>query len=205
MPAQRYELQDLLRLREMREDERLKELDTARATLAEAERRLAEAERALEEFRADKPATIDALYAAVLRQVVAQERLERLRQAVAELDAAELTLAREAETLARDAREKEAEIELYARERGQAMRELEEKKRAEIMAEILKEVENRAVAEGYDFVLDSSGKTMNDQPSLLRFPRKDDLTGAVIKKLNSTRTPGAAAPPAAAESVNPKP
>ena len=110
--------------------------------------------------------------------------------------------AREAENLARDAREKEAEIELYARERGQAMRELEEKKRAEIMAEILKEVENRAVAEGYDYVLDSSGRTMNGQPSVLRFPRGDDLTGAVIKKLNSTRTPGAAAPP---ESVNPKP
>ncbi len=96
--------------------------------------------------------------------------------------------ASEAETKMREAKEKAAEIELYATERSRAMRELEQKKRGEIMTEILKEIDSRAMAEGYDFVLDSSGRTLNDQPLVLRFPAGDDLTEAVIKKLNSTRT-----------------
>ena len=123
--------------------------------------------------------------------------------------------AAEAETKTREAKEKAAEIELYATERSQAMRELEERKRTEIMDEILREINSRAMAEGYDFVLDCSGRTLNDQPLVLRFPAEDDLTEAVIRKLNSTRTTPAeakektadqsAAPAAAPESANPQP
>ena len=46
----------------------------------------------------------------------------------------------------------------------------------------------RAVAEGYDFVLDSSGRTMNDQPTVLYYPERNNITDSVIRTLNRTRT-----------------
>ena len=105
MPPARYELQDLLTLREKREDKRLQELDAARKQLSEAERLLSEAEERLSAFRATKPDKVNALYAAVMRQVVSRGRLEQLKVAVAELDAEELALAHQVDQLreARDA------------------------------------------------------------------------------------------------------
>ncbi|WP_419647450.1 hypothetical protein, partial [Victivallis vadensis] len=46
----------------------------------------------------------------------------------------------------------------------------------------------RATAEGYDFVLDSSSKTLSEQPAVLLFPELDDLTSQVITELNRSRT-----------------
>ena len=41
---------------------------------------------------------------------------------------------------------------------------------------------------GYDYVFDSSGMTMNNQPALLVFPKSADMTEAIIKDLNYTNT-----------------
>ncbi len=113
---------------------------------------------------------------------------------------------------------RKAEIELYSSERATSMRKLEEGKRAEIMAEIKKEIERRAAAEGYTFVFDSSGRTLNEQPTLLAYPAGCDLTDAVIRELNRGRTepvpapalpvvskPSAAAPAASAATTEPNP
>ncbi|MPN10781.1 hypothetical protein SDC9_158078 [bioreactor metagenome] len=89
---------------------------------------------------------------------------------------------------AREIAAKEAELQLYAAERTRTMREVEQKKREEIMVDIYKEIDRRAAAEGFHFVLDSSGKTMNEQPTVLRFPASCDLTEAVIRELNRTMT-----------------
>ena len=85
-----------------------------------------------------------------------------------------------------DAVVKEAELKLYAAERLRTMRDAEQKKREEVFADIYKEIDRRAAAEGFTFVLDSSGKTMNEQPTVLRFPASCDLTEAVIRELNRT-------------------
>lgn len=85
-------------------------------------------------------------------------------------------------------REKEAEIKQFIQERSQDMRRLEAAKRAEIIREIRAEIRKRAAAEGFEYVFDNSGKTMNDQPSLLVFPAKYDITNSVIRELNRTRT-----------------
>ena len=45
-----------------------------------------------------------------------------------------------------------------------------------------------AMTEGYDFVFDCSGKTMNDQPSVLHYPPENNITDSVIRELNRTRT-----------------
>ncbi|WP_288514084.1 OmpH family outer membrane protein [uncultured Victivallis sp.] len=87
---------------------------------------------------------------------------------------------------AREVAAKEAELKLYAAERLRTMRDAEQKKREEVFADIYKEIDRRAAAEGFTFVLDSSGKTMNEQPTVLRFPASCDLTEAVIRELNRT-------------------
>ena len=69
------------------------------------------------------------------------------------------------------------------------------------VTEIKKEIERRAAAEGYSFVFDSSGRTLNEQPAVLFFPAGCDLTEAVIRELNRGRSGGPEAP-AATEPVS---
>jgi len=107
-------------------------------------------------------------------------------------------LGAEAVVKAKEVAAKEAELQLYVSERARTMREIELKKREEIMVDIRLEIDRRATAEGFDFVLDSSGRTMNEQPAVLRFPASCDLTEAVIRELNRAMTeekkPAAAEP-----------
>ena len=103
---------------------------------------------------------------------LAPEEMHKARQHAAKL---------EAELKALD-----TEIELYQENMVKSIRELEQRKRAEIVEDIAKCVRKRAAAEGYVYVFDSSGKTMNDQPALLVFPEGCDLTRVVIEDLNRT-------------------
>jgi len=108
-------------------------------------------------------------------------------------------------------RGKRAEIELYAKERGADMRKLEETKRSEIIAEIHKEAERRALAEGFAFVVDCSARSASNQPVFLIWPKETDISQEVIRELNRTRpvesttpaaapaTPPAGPPPGAAQ------
>ena len=86
-------------------------------------------------------------------------------------------------------RAKEAEIRLFVQERTRDMRRMESLKRTEILKEIRSGIRKIASAEGYEFVLDCSGRTMNDQPTVLHYPANCDITVSVIRALNSTRTP----------------
>jgi len=91
-----------------------------------------------------------------------------------------------AEDAAKAVRAKEAEIKLYTTESSREMRALENRKRAEIIADIRAEVKKRAAAEGYAFIFDCSGKTMNGEPALLVYPEKNNITKSVIRELNRT-------------------
>jgi Skp family chaperone for outer membrane proteins len=103
------------------------------------------------------------------------------------LDAAAREKARQdAENALRQLQLKKSEIQMYLLERRREMQELEKNKRQEIIADIQAEVRKRAAAGGYDYVFDSSGKTVNDQPALLIFPEKHDISEAVIRELNRT-------------------
>lgn len=84
--------------------------------------------------------------------------------------------------------EKRAEIELYTSGRAKDMQKLEADKRGEIMSDIRAELRRRAAAGGYDFVFDVSGKTTNNQPAILLYPEKHDLTREVINSLNRGAT-----------------
>lgn len=95
-------------------------------------------------------------------------------------------LRQDAAAALRRVKAKEAEIELFIAENKRDMVELENRKRQEIMSEIRREVSRRAAAEGYSFVLDSSGQTLNGQPALVIYPAKNDITESVLRELNRT-------------------
>ena len=124
-----------------------------------------------------------------LRTLKEEARAARLNSQNLALSEAERKAAvQNAEAKARQVSQKEAEIELYATEGSASLRKVEQQKREAIMAEIQQEIRRRAAAEGYAFVLDSSGKTMNEQPTLLIYPAATDFTEAVLVELNRTRT-----------------
>ena len=86
----------------------------------------------------------------------------------------------------RKVRAKEAEIQLYVNEVSRERKELESKKRAEIMADIHAEIKRRAAVRGFNFIIDKSGRTLNDQPALLLFTAGRDISDEVIRELNRT-------------------
>jgi len=134
-------------------------------------------------------------FLARLKKEAEEVRIQAANPALAQEE--RTRLGAEAVTKAKEVAAKEAELQLYVSERARTMREIEQKKREEIMGDIYKEINRRATAEGFDFVLDSSGKTMNEQPTVLRFPASCDLTEAVIRELN--RAMAEEKKPAAAE------
>ena len=98
----------------------------------------------------------------------------------------------------------ETEIAGYQESMVKSLRELEQTKRAEIVEDIRKAVRRRAAAEGYHYVFDSSGRTLNEQPALLLYPDNCDLTAVVIEDLNRTAVKPAPTPPKAAEPAKSK-
>ena len=103
------------------------------------------------------------------------------------LSASELANAKRlADDAIRKVKAKEAEIEVYTSQITREIRELENKKRQEIMADINAEVRRRAAVRGFNFVMDSSGKTLNGQPALVVVPAERDITAEVIRELNRT-------------------
>ena len=116
------------------------------------------------------------------------EQLQKDAQNPALAEAERTKLGAEAVVKAREVAAREAELQLYAAECTRIMREMEQKKREEIMADIYKEIDRRAAAEGFNFIFDSSGKTLNEQPMVLRFPASCDLTEVVIRELNRSKS-----------------
>lgn len=81
-------------------------------------------------------------------------------------------------------KQKERDINQYLTEKSRQFKELEDTKRTEITAEILGEVQRRATVDGYDIVLDYSGKTTSSLASVVFFKPNLDITDAVLEELN---------------------
>ena len=81
---------------------------------------------------------------------------------------------------------KERELALYTQERSRDFMRMMEEKKGEIVKDIRAMVNRLAAAGNYSYVLDCSGKTANDLPTVLVYPKKHDLSDAVIRELNRT-------------------
>ena len=83
-----------------------------------------------------------------------------------------------------EVKQKERDINQYLTEKSRQFKELEDTKRTEITAEILGEVQRQATVDGYDIVLDYSGKTTSSLASVVFFKPNLDITDAVLEELN---------------------
>ena len=79
---------------------------------------------------------------------------------------------------------KERELARYAAERSRDFQRMAEEKRNEIVQEIQTMIRRRAAAGNYTFVLDCSGKSANNLPVVLVYPKRNDISDAVIRELN---------------------
>lgn len=118
----------------------------------------------------------------------AARRAQAAAQNIA-ISAAERQKAQEnARTTARAVAAKKAEAELYAKERAMDMRALQNRKRAEVLNDIQKQINRSAAVLGYGFVFDRSGRTSNGRGALLVYPPQRDFTKHVITELNRNQT-----------------
>jgi outer membrane protein len=90
----------------------------------------------------------------------------------------------EAQDKYRQLKTKEAEYAQYNREKQTKLKEDYEAKRREIIDEIRGIVRKRAILEGFSLVLDASGKTLNNIPTLVYWDSSIDITDSVLTELN---------------------
>lgn len=81
-----YVLQDLLKIRLMREDRAAGELTAARDQVRLAEKDVAERERELHEYELTKEARRDRIYAAVMGRTVSRDEIDLAQEGVARID-----------------------------------------------------------------------------------------------------------------------
>ena len=93
----KYVLDKLLDIRKKREDELTQQLAKARSDLQIAEEQCEEAKRNLDDFVADMPEKKARLYATVMNIVVKREQLDKLKEALADLERQKLALAEKLE------------------------------------------------------------------------------------------------------------
>jgi Skp family chaperone for outer membrane proteins len=84
----------------------------------------------------------------------------------------------------RQLKDKEAEIERYKREKRIQIRNQEVKLRKGILLEIRKAIARYAKQNGFTLVLDASGKTLNDIPSVLYYKTELDFTDEILAIIN---------------------
>jgi Skp family chaperone for outer membrane proteins len=84
----------------------------------------------------------------------------------------------------RQMKDKDAEIEQYKREKRMQMRNKEMKLRKDILLEIRKAIAKYAKNRDFTLVLDASGRTLNDIPSVLYFKTKIDFTSEILDIIN---------------------
>ena len=82
-----YALQDLLRIRMMREDRASAELVAARQEVVRAEQQLEERKNELRQFEATKEERRDRIFAAVVGHSITREELDQALEGVARIDA----------------------------------------------------------------------------------------------------------------------
>lgn len=84
----------------------------------------------------------------------------------------------------RQLKDKENEIERYKREKRIQMRNQEIKLRKSILLEIRQAIVKYAKKHGFTLVLDASGRTLNDIPSVLYFKTEVDFTDEILAIIN---------------------
>ena len=81
---------------------------------------------------------------------------------------------------------RQSELKKYNQSRAEQLRNVYEKQRNDILEEIRKVVQTRAVLLGYHLVLDRSGSTSNEISAVVYYMPQMDITQSVLDELNKT-------------------
>lgn len=84
----------------------------------------------------------------------------------------------------RELQAKDVEIQQYNQQKRRFLIEEYEKIRKGLIDEIKKVIQSRAKREGFSLVLDYSGNTQNNMPSVIYFSPNMDITAQIIKEIN---------------------
>ncbi len=84
----------------------------------------------------------------------------------------------------RQIKEKENEIKQYQQKKQIELREEYEQMRNKLLEKIKQEVKRQCILKGYNIVIDSSGRTLNNIPALIYVSPTLDITDTVLKELN---------------------
>lgn len=120
-------------------------------------------------------------------QLALQEEFKSLRDASQNIAYSETE--RESKRLAaqdkyRQLKSKEMELEQYQREKRMQIRDMEAKMRKELITEIRKSIAKYAKENNFTLILDSSGKTLNNIPSVIYFKTEMDITDIILEIIN---------------------
>ena len=90
----------------------------------------------------------------------------------------------EAQDKYRELQAKDVEIQQYNQQKRQFIVNEYERIRKELIKEITTVIQSRAKREGCTFVLDYSGNSMNNIPTVVYYDQATDITDAVLKEVN---------------------
>lgn len=79
---------------------------------------------------------------------------------------------------------RQQELKNYNQSRAEQIRSIYEKQRSDILEEIRKVVQTRAVLMGFQLVLDRSGSTSNEISAVVYYMPQMDITESVLEELN---------------------
>lgn len=147
MSKKKYELADLLKVRELREDSASKAVAQAQEKLESCEAYLERKKKELEDYKLWRPGEEDRLFAKIMKKEISQEKLNEVKAQVAILREKELVIEKEVEEAEVAVKEAKEALEQAKENHRKAMRELEkikehkihwteeEKKEAEFLAD----------------------------------------------------------------------
>ena len=90
----------------------------------------------------------------------------------------------EAQDKYRELQAKDVEIQQYSQQKRQFLVNEYERIRKELIKEITTVIQSRAKREGYTFVFDLSGNSMNNISTIVYYDQAKDITDAVLKEVN---------------------
>lgn len=111
------------------------------------------------------------------------------------------TLAKSRDSKVASLRKQEREVQEFQATHEQQLQEQTARVREGLLQEIMKVIDDRQKAEGFDLILDSTGKSLNGTAFILSARSSYDFTADVIAALNKAKAPAPA--PAPAASPNP--
>lgn len=153
MSKKKYDLADLLKVRELREDAASKAVTQAQEKLKSCEDYLEKKKKQLEDYKLWRPGEEDRIFAKIMKKEISQEKLSEVKAEISILREKELVIEKEVEEAEIAVKEAVAALDKAKEDHRASMRELEKIKEHKLLwvEEVKKEEEFSADKEMEEF------------------------------------------------------